>query len=77
MPRTPNATHAPDPAVATSAYDPRHSPDAGPEAWVEIPAQPFTLAEQKLRDPECAVGSASDHAGVLDEVIRSSVNKRY
>lgn len=29
-----------------------------------------TLADEKLADPEHTVGSASDHAHVLDEAVR-------
>jgi hypothetical protein len=69
----PNATHAPDPDVARTGADPRHSPDAGAEAWVDIPRAPANLAEQKLADPECSIGTASDHAGITDDAHEAVV----
>lgn len=69
MPR-PNAAHAPDPAVPSSSFDPRFSPDAGDSAWVEIPKMPGTLADMKRADPVCSIGSGNDQAGVLDEAVR-------
>lgn len=69
---------APDPMVASSSHDPRYSPDAGPEAWVEIPAAPATLAEMKNVDPECQVGSGNDHAGTTTAANQSTVrNHKY
>ena len=62
----PNATHGPDPNVPSSSHDPRYSPDAGESAFVDIPRAPANLAEMKLADPECSIGTASDHAEITD-----------
>lgn len=77
MPK-PNATAAPDPAVGSSSYDPRYSPDSPREAsLIDIPLAPATLAEMKLADPECTIGTASDDAEVTTEANRSTVNRGY
>lgn len=70
----PNATHAPDPMVSNSSADPSYSPDASREAaMVDIPLAPATLAEQKNADPECSIGTASDHAGTTTAANRRTV----
>jgi hypothetical protein len=69
MPK-PNAAAAPDPMVGSSSHDPRFSPDAGQEAWIDIPQAPDTLAEMKLLDPECSIGTGNDHAGVTTRAHR-------
>lgn len=69
----PNATHAPDPGVSSNSNDPRYSVDAGESAFVDIPRAPANLAEVKLADPECSIGTASDYAGITDEAHEAVV----
>lgn len=70
MPK-PNATAAPDPAVGSSSHDARFSPSSSrEESLIDIPAAPDNLAEMKLLDPECSIGTGNDHAGVTTRIHR-------
>lgn len=75
MPK-PNASAAPDPAVGSSSHDARYSPDAGQDAFIDIPPAPATLAAMKNADPECSVGSGNDHAGTTAEANRRTVRNQ-
>lgn len=70
------AARMPDPAVPVSRTDPRYSPDADrASCMVTVDFGAETLAEEKLEDPYCQIGSASDYAGVTTEAIRATMNR--
>jgi hypothetical protein len=66
----PNADRARDPD-AGGRFDPRADPSSSREAsMVDIPLAPATIANMKLADPYCTIGSRGDDAGILDGAVR-------
>lgn len=66
---TPNADKAPDPMVPSSSHDPRFSPDAGMDAFIDIPLAPPTILAMKQADPYCTIGTAGDETGIAADLI--------
>lgn len=66
----------PDPAVPLNRMDPRHSPDADrASCMVDVDFGPETLAEEKLEDPYCQIGTASDYAGITTEANKQGMRR--